>query len=292
MTLTQKKDSSRCKLGGKDMSNDNSIVTKTNDGYVVEVFAKTNTNKEVEKDVEGITILEPEKSLVEDEQYTTYKEIVEKMDYSPVIVKAPEMEKEIKVLKSQLRAMLRASKSGDLSILFSKIATIDELRQYKEILEDCKKELEEENTPYRNHIKIGIMVEIPAAAVTSYELGKECDFLFIDTNSLTNYTFGGKQDESKVKLAVIKLIQQAVEGAHDAGIFCGISGDMVENVSNIPLLLGLGIDQFSVDEKNIETIRNSIGELDKTECKYLVEEILQLRTTQDMENKLRKFNQN
>lgn len=274
------------------MSKEKNIVTKTNDGYVVELFAKVEIKAKIEEVVEGLSILQPETSLVEDEQYATYKEIVEKMDYSPVIIKVPEIEKEIKVLKSQFRAMLRASKCGDLSILFPKIATVNELRQYKDILEECKKELEEENTPYRNHIKTGIIVEMPSAAVTSYELGKECDFLFIDTNSLTNYAFGGKREESKVQLAVIKLIQQAVEGAHDAGIFCGICGDVVENISNMPLLIGLGIDQFSVETKNIEKIRKAISELDKTECKYLVEEILQLRTTLDMENKLKKFNQN
>jgi len=273
------------------MSNDNNVVTKTNDGYVVELFARTNTNSEIGEKLEGLSILEPEKSLVEDEQYAAYKEIVEKMDYSPVMIKAPEMEKETMVLKTQFRAMLRAAKNGDLSIAFPQIATLKELKQYKDLLEECKKELEQENTPYRNHVKTGIIVEIPSAALTSYEIGKECDFLFIDTNSLTNFIFERKQEEAKIQLATIKLIQQAVEGAHDAGIFCGICGDIVENQANMPIFIGLGLDQFSVEAKNIENIRKTIGGLDKTECKYLIDEILQLRTTQDLESKLKKFNQ-
>lgn len=125
----------------------------------------------------------------------------------------------------------------------------------------------------------------------SYELARECDFFFIDTNSLTKYTFGNKEKMSnmytKFQPAVIKLVKQAIEGAHDAGIYCGISGDAIENELYIPLLIGLGLDQFSLETKNIENARKVIGRLDKYDCKELVEEILQLRTLEEIENKLK-----
>jgi len=274
------------------MSNDNEIITKTNDGYVVELFAKKDAKCKIESGLEGISILEPIKSCDEEELYTAYTEIVDKMDYNPVILKAPEMQKEIKVFKTQIRAMLRAASHGDLSIVFSKVATIDEIREYKEILEICKKELEEENTPYKKHMKIGVIVEMPSVALESYELARECDFFFIDTDSLTNYTFGNKKKTELYKRfqpSVIKLVQQTIEGAHDAGIFCGICGQVVENDIYMPLFIGLGLDQFSMDVNNIPKARMLINELDKSDCKELVEEIFQQRTLEDIERKLKQF---
>lgn len=270
------------------MSNDENIVTKTNDGYVVELFAKTEEYFEIEEAIEGICILE--KDYEKNKKCSAYKEIVEKMDYRPVIIKALELKEEKTKIKTQLKDMLRAGKYGDLSIMFPKVSLLAELREYKDILEECKKELEDENIPYKKNVKMGVMVEIPSVALMSYELARECDFFFIEANSLTNYVFDFKQDDdTKFQLATIKLVQQATEGAHDAGIFCGISGDIVENELYMPLLIGLGLDQFSMNSKNIEKGRKVIGELDKSECKYLVEEILQLRTIEEMEKKLKQF---
>ena len=274
------------------MSNDKNIITKTNDGYVVEIFAKS--QKQLKKEnieiAEGISVLETRNNATEEEQYEVYKEIVEKMDYNPVVVETCEKTKDESVLKTQLRALLRASKDGDLSIAFPKISCVMELREYIAIVEQCKKELEKKEIPYKKHMKIGIIVEIPSAALMSYELAKECDFLFIDTNSLAKYTYGNKEIMpdiySKFQPALIRLVQQAIEGAHDAGIYCGISGDVIENELYMPLLIGLGIDQFSLETKNIEKTRQKIHELNKSDCKELVEEILKLRTLDDVENKL------
>jgi len=284
------------KIGGKNMANDKDIITKTNDGYVVELFTKAATKKEIQGPEEGLTIIKPGKSLVEEDLYEEYKQIVEKMEDKPVIIKTPEMESETMVLKTQLRAMLRASKLGDLSIIFPKIASVIELREYNELLEECKKELELVNTPYKKHMKVGIVVEIPSVALMSYGLAKECDFFFIETNSLINYIFGNKKRNEKIpnlyttfQPAMIKLIKQAIEGAHDAGIFCGICGDIVENELYMPLLIGLGIDQFSIEANNVEKLRRVISELDKYDCKELVEEILQIRTIEEVENRLKQF---
>lgn len=281
------------------MANDKDIITKTNDGYVVELFTKATIEKEINEPVEGIIILKTSGSLVEDELYEQYKEIVEKMEDKPVMIKTPEIEEELVPLKKQLRAMLRAAKYGDLSIIFPKISSELELREYNEILEQCKTELELENTPYKKRIKVGIVVEIPSVALMSYGLAKECDFFFIETNSLINYTFGNKKSNEKIpdlytrfQPVLIKLIRQAIEGAHDAGIFCGISGEIVENELYMPLLIGLGLDQFLIESTNIDKTRKLINELDKYDCKELVEEILQSRTIEDVENKLKQFRRN
>ena len=197
------------------MSNDNK-VTKTNDGYVVELFAKV--KKEVGEEVlnvaEGISLLDIVPNKTEEEQFLIYKELVEKMEDSPVIIKTLEKEKDEDLLKVQIKALLRAGKYGDLSIIFPKISTVAELKDYKDLLEMCKIELKAKNIEYKNRIKTGVIVEIPSVALMSYEIARECDFLFIETNSLTNYTFGRKSNASQA--GIIKLIKHATEGAHDA----------------------------------------------------------------------------
>ena len=271
-------------------------ITKTNDGYVVEIFAKT--KKEIGKEIldtaEGVSILDIDKNKTEEEQYLIYKDIAEKMEYSPVVIRICEREKDVTNLKTQLRATLRAATSGDISIVFSMIPSVNELKEYKQILEECKTELKIANEPYKNHIKIGVMIEIPSAALMSYELARECDFLFIETNNLFNFTFGKKinssqttEEQRKALPAIKKLIQQAVEGAHDSGIYCGICGDIVENELYIPLLIGLGIDEFSVETKNIIKIRERINQLDKYDCRELIEEVIILRNGEEIEKKLK-----
>ena len=177
----------------------------------------------------------------------------------------------------------------------SKSLEID-LKEIKETFEECKDELKRQNLPYRNNTKIGVVIEIPAVALMSYELARECDFFFIDSDSLINYMFGKKLNKlqlddmtRKIQLATMKLIRQTVEGAHDAGIFCGIAGEIVENPLYIPLLIGAGIDQFTVQTDNVLNIRNEISKIDKYDCKEFTKEVLILKTTEELENKLRQF---
>ena len=276
------------------MSNDKIIITKTNDGYVVELFAKikNNVKNEVKEVAEGVTVFEINKNQTEEEQFLIYKKIVEEMEDNPVTIKAIEKGKDILALKTQIRAILRAAICGDLSIAFSKIASVTDLIEIKEILEECKNELEKEDKQYKKHIKIGTVVEIPSAALMSYEIARECDFLFIETNNLTNYIFGGKYDDSemaKFQPAIIKLIRFATKGAHDAGIYCGICGDIAENALYIPLLIGLGIDEFSIEQEKISNIRKIINGLERYECKELAEEVLQMRSIEEIDKRIRQF---
>lgn len=278
------------------MSNDKNIVTKTNDGYVVELFAKAKKNCEIDEVAEGISILDLIENKTENELYSIYKELVDRMDYNPVIIKVPDMDKGINPLKTQLRAILRVANEGDLSIVFSKVSTVMELKEYKDILEECKNELEVEKIPYKKHIKVGTIIEIPSAALMTYGIARECDLIYIDVDSLTSYTFATKKENckkpelyTKIQPGIIKLIQHAKSGAHDAGIFCGICGEVVERELYIPLLIGLGLDQFTIDSKNITKTRKIISELDKSDCKELVEEILKFKEVEDIENKIKQF---
>ena len=140
------------------------------------------------------------------------------------------------------------------------------------------------------------MIEIPSAALIAYGLAKECDFFSIGTNDLIQYTVAAERGNEKIsKLytkfhpAVIKLIKQAIDGAHDAGIFCGMCGEAAGDELYIPLLIGLGLDEFSMNSNSILRARKKIIELEKYDCKELAEEVLKMSSAKDVENKLKEF---
>ena len=304
------------------------------DGYVVELVANIGTPSDVEvilrNTAEGVGLLrseflymDSENMPTEDEQFEAYKEVAEKMEDRPVIIRTLDVggDKELKYLhldkesnpflgyrairlcldnvalfKTQLRAILRASAYGNLSIMFPMISSIEELREAKKVLEECKKELDAKNISYKKNIKVGIMIEIPSAALISYGLAKECDFFSIGTNDLIQYTVAVERGNEKIsKLytkfhpAVIKLIKQAIDGAHDAGIFCGMCGEAAGDELYIPLLIGLGLDEFSMNSNSILRARKRISELEKFDCKVLADEILNMSSAEEVEEKLKEF---
>ena len=309
-------------------------VTKTMDGYVVELVANIGTPADVEvilkNTAEGVGLfrseflyMDSENMPTEEEQFEAYKEVAEKMEDRPVIIRTLDVggDKELKYLhldkesnpflgyrairlcldnitlfKTQLRAILRASAYGNLSIMFPMISSIEELRDAKKVLEECKKELDSKNITYKKNIKVGIMIEIPSAALIAYGLAKECDFFSIGTNDLIQYTVAAERVNEKIsKLytkfhpAVIKLLKQAIDGAHDAGIFCGMCGEAAGDELYIPLLIGLGLDEFSMNSNSILRARKKINELEKYDCKELAEEVLKMSSAKDVENKLKEF---
>ena len=311
--------------------------TKTKDGYKVELVANIGTSADVElvlkNTAEGIGLLRSEflymdsdSMPTEEEQFLAYKEVVEKMNGKNVIIrtldiggdkelKYLELEKEanpflgyrairlcldnITLFKTQLRAILRASYYGNLLIMFPMISSIEELREAKKILEECKKELDTENIPYKKDIKVGIMIEIPSAALIAYGLAQECDFFSIGTNDLIQYTVAVERGNEKIaKLytkyhpAVIKLIKDTIQGAHDAGIFCGMCGEAAGDELLIPLLIGLGLDEFSMNSNKVLKARKIISQLEKTKCEKLVEEILRENSANEVEKKLKDFIEN
>ena len=205
----------------------------------------------------------------------------------------------LNIFKTQLKAILRASHYGNLSIMFPMISSIEELREAKKILEECKTELDNENIPYKKDIKTGIMIEIPSAALISYGLARECDFFSIGTNDLIQYTVAVERGNEKIaKLytkfhpGVIKLVKEAINGAHDGGIFCGMCGEAAGDELYIPLLIGLGLDEFSMNSNSILKARKIISNLEKTECEKLAERILMLSSAEEVEKELKNFSQN
>lgn len=309
-------------------------VTKTSDGYVVELVANIGTPSDVEiilkNTAEGVGLLrseflymDSENMPTEEEQFNAYKEVAEKMEDRPVIIRTLDVggDKELKYLhldkeanpflgyrairlcldnitlfKTQLRAILRASVYGNLSIMFPMISSIEELRDAKKVLEECKRELDSKKIAYKRNIKVGIMIEIPSAALISYGLAKECDFFSIGTNDLIQYTVAAERGNEKIsKLytkfhpAVIKLIKQAIDGAHDAGIFCGMCGEAAGDELYIPLLIGLGLDEFSMNSNSILKARKRISKLEKYDCKELADEVLRMSSAGDVEERLKEF---
>ena len=201
------------------------------------------------------------------------------------------------IFKPQIRALLRASAYGNIAIMFPMISSIEELRRAKAVVEECKKELDNEGKEYKKDIKTGIMVEIPSVAIIAEEIAKECDFFSIGTNDLIQYTVAVERGNEKISNlyskyhpAVIRLIKSSIDGAHKAGIFCGMCGEAASDELLIPLLVGLGLDEFSMNPNKILNSRKIVNMLDKKECEKLAEKILKLGTTSEVEEKLKEFN--
>lgn len=309
-------------------------IAKTKDGYQVEVSCNIGKPSDLEDALsvgaDGIGLfrteflfMDSEQMPTEEEQFESYKEIGENMKDKLSIIRTLDaggdknipylnLEKEdnpflgyraIRVclgnpemFKTQLRAILRASIYGNLAIMFPMISTIDELRQAKRILEECKKELDYENIKYNKEIKVGMMIEIPAAAIMAESFAKECDFFSIGTNDLIQYTVAAERGNPKVANlytknhpAIIKLIKQTVDAAHKYGIFCGTCGEAASNFQYIPLLIGMGLNELSMNSSAILQAKKTITELDKKECEKLVDEVLQFSSDKEVEKKLKEF---
>ena len=311
--------------------------TKTIDGTKVKLYANIGILKDVEVAIkntaEGIGLfrseflyMDSDTMPTEKSQFEVYKNVAEMMQDKEVIIRTLDIggDKELKYLKlekeanpflgfrairlsldnlplfkTQLRAILRASAFGKIEIMFPMISSIDELRQAKKVLEECKKELDDENIEYDKNIKVGIMIEIPSAALIADKLAKECAFFSIGTNDLIQYTVAVERGNERIsKLytkfhpSVIKLIKMAIDGAHSANIICGMCGEAAGDKLYIPLLIGLGLDEFSMNSNSLLNARKRINNLDKAECVKLSEEILQMSSAEEVEERLKEFKEN
>jgi len=259
----------------------------------------------------------------EDEQFYAYKEAVCAMVGRPIIVRTldiggdkklpalplPEEEnpflgyRAIRIsldredlFKTQLRALLRASAFGKLRIMFPMISSLDELRAAKKAVLSCMHELEIKGVAYDPDIQVGIMIEIPAAALIADKLAKECDFFSIGTNDLIQYTVAVDRGNEKVAglytpyhPAVLQLIERTIAAAHAAGIPCAMCGEAAGDQLLIPLFLGMGLDEFSMSASSILPARKLITELEYETCKGLVDEVLALSTASEVLEKLKDF---
>ncbi|QQY79349.1 phosphoenolpyruvate--protein phosphotransferase [Keratinibaculum paraultunense] len=313
------------KLKLEDMKGKKSI---SKDGVKVEIAANIGTPKDVdnviENDAEGIGLyrteflyMDSDKLPTEEEQFEAYKIVAERMEGKPVVIRTLDVggDKDIPYLdlpkemnpflgyrairlcldrkdmfKTQLRALLRASAFGNVKIMFPMISSIEEIRKAKKILEEAKEELRNKNIPFNEEIEVGIMVEIPAAAIHSDIFAKEVDFFSIGTNDLIQYTLAvdrGNQDISylynQYHPAVLKLIDMTIKNGHKEGIWVGMCGEAAGDEKLIPILLGMGLDEFSMSSSSILKARWIINNTSKEEIESMLDEVLSLPTAKDVE---------
>ena len=194
------------------------------------------------------------------------------------------------VFKAQLRAILRASVGKNVNIMFPMISGIEELRQAKALLNECKKELKKESKDFDENISVGTMIEVPSAALTADILAKESDFFSIGTNDLIQYSLAVDRGNEKVAYlyepghpAVLKLIKQVIEAAHKNKIWVGMCGEMSAEPMFALLLLGMDLDKFSMSPPQVPIIKELINNVNFKEAKELANKAIELSTAKDVE---------
>ncbi len=193
------------------------------------------------------------------------------------------------IFKTQVRALLRASVYGKLAIMFPMIATVDEFKAAKQFVLDTKEELKAEKVAVSDSIEIGMMVEIPASAVLADEFAKYADFFSIGTNDLIQYSMAADRMSEKVAYlyqplnpAILRLVKMTIDGAHSQGRWCGMCGEMGGDPKAAPVLLGLGLDEFSMSASRILPTRKIITSLNKKEMEDLAARALKCHTESEV----------
>ncbi|HDG5545710.1 TPA: phosphoenolpyruvate--protein phosphotransferase [Staphylococcus aureus] len=252
----------------------------------------------------------------EEEQFEAYKEVLEAMNGKRVVVRTLDIggDKELSYLnlpeemnpflgyrairlclaqqdifRPQLRALLRASVYGKLNIMFPMVATINEFREAKAILLEEKENLKNEGHDISDDIELGIMVEIPATAALAVVFAKEVDFFSIGTNDLIQYTLAADRMSERVSYlyqpynpSILRLVKQVIEASHKEGKWTGMCGEMAGDETAIPLLLGLGLDEFSMSATSILKARRQINGLSKNEMTELANRAVDCATQEEV----------
>lgn len=261
----------------------------------------------------------------EEEQFTVYKSVVEKMKGKPVVFRTLDVggDKELPYLdippednpflgfrairiclanqelfRTQLRALLRASKYGNLKIMFPMISSLEELRAAKAQLKAVSAELEKENIDFAEDIEVGMMVEVPAAVMIAEIFAKEVDFFSIGTNDLIQYTTAVDRGNQRIAHlyteyhpALFRLIQRIVDAAHQEDIWVGICGEAAANPRLAPIYAAMGVDELSVDSKSILKIRWMLNNSSCLEMEKVVAQIMEMPTAEEIEAYLHKLNE-
>ncbi|MDT2837444.1 phosphoenolpyruvate--protein phosphotransferase [Enterococcus durans] len=246
----------------------------------------------------------------ENDQYEAYKAVLEGMDGKPVVVRTMDIggDKELPYLqlphemnpflgyralrislselgdemfRTQMRALLRASVHGNLRIMFPMVATLKEFRAAKAIFEEEKQKLVSEGVEVSDTIQVGIMIEIPAAAVLADKFAKEVDFFSVGTNDLIQYTMAADRMNERVSYlyqpynpSILRLIKNVIDAAHAEGKWAGMCGEMAGDQTAVPLLVGMGLDEFSMSATSILKTRSLMKRLDTTKMAELADRAL------------------
>jgi phosphotransferase system enzyme I (PtsI) len=299
----------------------------TKDGRRVELAANIGTPKDAQgalrNGAEGIGLYRTEFLYMdrqelpsEEEQYEAYRQVAEAMGDKPVIIRTLDIggDKELPYLqlpqeanpflgyrairlcldrkdlfKIQLRAILRASVHGKLRIMYPMISGLEELRQANSLLQSVKNELKESGIPFDEEIQVGMMIEVPSAAISADLLAPEVDFFSIGTNDLIQYTVAVDRMNERISHlyqpfhpSVLRLIRHVIQAAHQHGKWVGMCGEMAGDPLAIPVLLGLGLDEFSMSASSILDARACITSISYQEAKTWAEEVLQYKTAEEI----------
>lgn len=291
----------------------------TSDGKQVMLVSNIGTPKDVKgalnNGAEGVGLFRTEFLYMdrdnlptEEEQFEAYREVAEKMQGKPVTIRTLDiggdkrlpyldMPEEMNpflgyrairlcldrtdIFKTQLRALLRASAYGNIHIMYPMISSIADVRRANAVLNEVKDELDREGIKYDKNIKVGIMVEIPSAAIAADVLAKEVDFFSIGTNDLCQYTLAVDRMNEKVKEyyqpfnpAILRLIKYVIDASHKEGIFTAMCGEMAGDPLAAIILLGLGLDEFSMSASSIPVIKNIVRSISYERAKQIAEEAL------------------
>ncbi len=309
------------------------VKAETKDGRRVTVSANIELPEELNTldnyGAEGIGLYRTEYMFLgrrdlpsEDEQFKAYYNVARRIKPYSVIIRTidiggdkflskPEVPKEFTpflgwrairfclanphIFKTQLKAILRASVEGNVKIMFPMISGVEELKEAKRILEECKNELRKERKKFNENTSIGVMIEVPSAALTADILAKECDFFSIGTNDLIQYAIAVDRADEKVAYlyepahpGVLRLIRDVINAAHKNSIWVGMCGEMAGDPLFAVLLLGMGLDEFSMPPPAIPKVKEIIRTVTFKQASDIAQEILKFSTSREVE----KFLQN
>jgi phosphotransferase system enzyme I (PtsI) len=308
------------------------VTTTTKCGHHIELAANIGSDDDLQQvldnGAEGIGLYRTEflymkntRLPTEEEQYNAYKKVLDKLKDKKVIIRTLDIggDKDLPYLKIQkednpflghralrycldnqelfkvqLRALLRANKHGNLHIMFPMVATLEEVINAKKIIKEVENELKK--TSVIKNYKLGIMIEIPSAALIAEILIKEVDFFSIGTNDLIQYTMAADRINQKVAYlyqpfnpAVLKLIKHVIDSSHAAGKWTGMCGEMAGDLTASVILLGLGLDEFSMSASSILPMRSLIAKIDLNEAKALTSKLMKLSTNQQIKQELENY---
>jgi len=299
----------------------------TTDGHQVELVGNIGTPKDADGVLanggEGVGLYRTEFLYMdsqvlpsEEEQYVAYKAVLEKMGNRPVVVRTLDIGGDKKlpylpideemnpflgyrairlcldqkpIFRTQLRALLRASAFGKLRIMFPMIATVQEFRDAKAVYEEERAKLIAEGIAVGDDVQVGMMVEIPAAAVLADQFAKIADFFSIGTNDLIQYSMAADRMSEKVSYlyqpynpSILRLIKMTIDGAHKEGKWCGMCGEMAGEPNAVAILLGLGLDEFSMSASSILAARKIVRSMNKAEMEELAAKALACDTAEEV----------